>query len=261
MSDDTRARIVDVATSLLREHGAAAVSTRRVAHGAGVQAPTIYRLFGDKDGLLDAVAEQVLATYVTEKASVIEAAAAADVDPLDDLRTGWRTQIDFGVGNPALFALLSAPERARTSPSARAALEVLQARVRRMAAAGLLRVSEPRAVDMIRAAGSGAVLTLLTSAPDARDPALADAMLDSVLAQILVAPPAGAAVSAGGALPAAVALRAQAPDLGALTDAERRLLADWLDRVIAAPEPAAAPAPAPAPTNSGGSGEGADTAT
>jgi AcrR family transcriptional regulator len=36
--------------------GRRAVTTRAVAAGAGVQAPTIYRLFGDKDGLLDALA-------------------------------------------------------------------------------------------------------------------------------------------------------------------------------------------------------------
>lgn len=178
----------------------------------------------------------MLATYVTEKSSVVEAAAAGNVDPLDDLRAGWRTQIEFGVGNPSLFALLSSPERARTSPSAKAALDVLQARVHRLATAGLLRVSEPRAVDMIRAAGSGAVLTLLTSAPDARDPALADAMLDAVLAQILTEPPAAGETpsEAGGATVAAITLRAEAPTLPGLTAAERHLLADWLDRVIAA---------------------------
>ena len=64
---ETRENLVQVAARLLREQGAAAVTTRAVALAAGVQAPTIYRLFGDKDGLLDAVAEHVLATYVAEK--------------------------------------------------------------------------------------------------------------------------------------------------------------------------------------------------
>ena len=61
---DARSRIVDAAARLLREHGPAAVTTRGVAEAAGVQAPTIYRLFGDKDGLLEAVAEHVMAGYV-----------------------------------------------------------------------------------------------------------------------------------------------------------------------------------------------------
>src|ERR1700759_3520046 len=101
-----RSRIIEAAASLLREGGPAAVTTRGVAEAAGLQAPAIYRLFGDKDGLLDAVAEHVMATYVAAKAAVVEWAAAADVDPLDDLAAGWRAQIDFGVANPSLFRLL-----------------------------------------------------------------------------------------------------------------------------------------------------------
>src|SRR5690348_1292371 len=86
---DTRSKIIDVAARLLREEGPAAVTTRGVAEHAGVQAPTIYRLFGDKDGLLDTVAEHVMATYVAAKAAIVAAASAGDVDPLDDLRAGW----------------------------------------------------------------------------------------------------------------------------------------------------------------------------
>jgi AcrR family transcriptional regulator len=86
---------------------------------AGVQAPMIYRLFGDKDGLLEAVAEHVMAAYVAAKAEIAEAAPAAGIDPLTDLRAAWQTQIDFGVGNPSLFRLLSDPDRVRQSPAAR----------------------------------------------------------------------------------------------------------------------------------------------
>ncbi|NED93539.1 helix-turn-helix transcriptional regulator, partial [Streptomyces sp. SID11233] len=44
-----RERIVAAATELLEESGREAVTTRAVAARAGVQAPAIYRLFGDKD--------------------------------------------------------------------------------------------------------------------------------------------------------------------------------------------------------------------
>ncbi|MDQ2795770.1 MAG: TetR/AcrR family transcriptional regulator, partial [Actinomycetota bacterium] len=47
--------MIDVAARLLQEEGPAAVTTRGVALAAGVQAPAVYRLFGDKDGLLEAV--------------------------------------------------------------------------------------------------------------------------------------------------------------------------------------------------------------
>src|SRR5690242_2856509 len=129
--------------------GPVAVTTRGVAEGAGVQAPTIYRLFGDKDGLLEAVAEQVLATYVAAKADVVDAAAANDVDPLDDLHAGWRAQIDFGLDNPAVFRLLSDPDRAGRSPAARSGMLVLESRVHRIALTGRLRVSEQGAVHLV----------------------------------------------------------------------------------------------------------------
>src|SRR4051812_44010685 len=95
--DETRCRIVDAAARILREEGAAAVTTRGVAQAAGVQAPTIYRLFGDKDGLMDAVAEHVMATYVAAKqASVAETTDDAQAD----LQAGWRLHVDFGLANP-----------------------------------------------------------------------------------------------------------------------------------------------------------------
>jgi AcrR family transcriptional regulator len=227
----TRSKIVDAAARLLREDGPAAVTTRKVAEQAGVQAPAIYRLFGDKDGLLEAVAEHVMASYVSSKAAIVEAASADNVDPLDDLRAGWQSQIDFGVANPALFRLLSDPTRVERSPAAQSGKRVLETRVRRVAAAGRLRVSEPRAVGMIQAAGMGVIQTLLATPPEHRDPALAAAMYDAVLAQILTDAPEP---SEGQPLATAVAFRAIAPELAMLSNAERQLLDDWLGRVISA---------------------------
>lgn len=226
---DTRSKIVEVAAQLLREHGPAAVTTRGVAEAAGMQAPVIYRLFGDKDGLLEAVAEHVMATYASAKAAIVAAATAGDVDPLDDLRTGWQTQIDFGVANPALFRLLSDPDRVRHSPAAQSGRRVLESRVHRVAATGRLGVSEQRAVDLIQAAGIGTIQTLLSMPPGQRDPGFADAMLEAVLRQILTAAPVR---TENGPMAAAVAFRAIAPQLDMLSPAERQLLADWLDRAI-----------------------------
>jgi AcrR family transcriptional regulator len=225
----TRSRIVDAAARLLQEQGPAAVTTRGVAQAAGVQAPMIYRLFGDKDGLLDAVAEHVMAAYVSAKSAIAEAASAENVDPLDDLRAGWQTQIAFGVANPTLFALLSVPGDGPRSPAAQSGKDVLRARVRRVASTGRLRVSEQRAVDLIGAAGMGAVLTLLSTPADKRDPGLAEAMYEAVLREILVDAPE---LPDRGPIAAAVALRAFAPQLNMLSDAERQLLTEWLDRAI-----------------------------
>ena len=226
---EVRSTIVDVASRLLREQGPAAVTTRGVAEAAGVQAPTIYRLFGDKDGLLEAVAEHVMNTYVTAKADTVTAAAAADVDPVDELHAGWQMQIDFGLANPAVYSLLSDPGRLLHSPAAQSGKHLLEERVRRVAATGRLGVSERRAVDLIQAAGTGAIQTLLSTPTERRDLGLAPAMFAAVLAQILTDPPQHAQDRS---VATAIALRAIAPGIDVLSTAERQLLIEWLDRAI-----------------------------
>lgn len=229
--DGTRSAVVEAAARLLRDAGGDAVTTRAVAEAAGVQSPTLYRLFGDKDGLLEAVVEHELAAFVASKAAQVRAAADADDDPVADLRDGWHRQIEFGLTHPAVFALLSDPARAARSAAARSGREVLAARVHRVALAGRLRVGERHAAELVHAAGTGAVLALLAVPPAERDPELSAAMLQAVLRQVLV-DPAEPAASAG-LLPAVVALRAGAAELTALTAAEQQLLAQWLDRVVA----------------------------
>jgi len=226
---DTRSRIVDVAARLLSDHGPAAVTTRGVAEAAGVQAPTIYRLFGDKDGLMDAVAEHVMLTHASAKAVVAQAASAQDLDPLEDVRSGWQSQIDFGLANPAVFRLLSDPERVERSPAAESGKRVLGARVHRIAASGRLRVSEQRAADLLQAAAIGVLHTLLATPPQERDGGLADAMLEAVLHQILTDEPVRAD---DGPLATTVAFRTVAPDLTALSGSEQQLLGEWLDRAV-----------------------------
>ncbi|NIZ91859.1 TetR/AcrR family transcriptional regulator [Kineococcus rubinsiae] len=237
--DDARSTIVEVAAHLLAERGPAALTTRGVAEAAGVQAPTLYRLFGDKDGLLDAVAEHVMATFVSGKAAAVQAATVGEVDALDDLRAGWDAQLEFGVANPTIFRLLSDPERGSRSPAAEAGRRVLQARVHRIAEAGRLRVSERRAVDVVQSAGTGTIQVLLSTPVAERDPGLGDSVYEAVLRQIVTDVPAAA--GDGPAAPA-IALRALAPELDVLSAAERALFVEWLDRVVDAAE---APAPSP----------------
>src|ERR687892_105778 len=80
----TRSRIVRAAAGFLAEGGREAVSTRAVAAAAGVQAPTIYRQFGDMRGLLDEVASYGFSTYLRDKTRRKQAE-----DPVEDLRQGW----------------------------------------------------------------------------------------------------------------------------------------------------------------------------
>ena len=221
---DARSAIVDAAARLLRQGGAPAVTTRAVAEAAGVPAPTIFRIFGDKAGLLDAVAEEVMATYAAAKVLQV---GEEDGDPITDLRAAWQGHIDFGLTNPDLFALLTTPGRSH-SPATALGAEVLAARVARLAGAGLLRVSAARAVGMIHAAGTGVVLTLLGQPEDARDAGLAEASFDAVLGGILSSVPAPPAADLAAL---SVTFAAAVPRLPTLSEGERTLLLEWLGRI------------------------------
>jgi len=224
--DDARSVIVAAAARILREDGAHAVTTRAVAQAAGVQAPAIYRFFGDKDGLIDAVAEHVMATYTADKASAAERLGS---DPVAELRQAWDAHIQFGLANAELYVLLNTPGRRARSPATTAGIAVLRARLQRLAAAGLLRVDEQRALDVIHAAGAGTVLALLSAPAHERDLGLSVAMLDAVTTAILTTTPAtpDPAVNA-----VAITFMTVLLDLPALTDAERTLMAEWITRSL-----------------------------
>ena len=223
--NQVRERIVLAATRLLQEEGAESVTTRAVAAKAGVQAPAIYRLFGDKDGLLNAVAQHVFATYVAGKA-----AGGQTADPVADLRAGWNTHLEFGLAHPGLFALLSTTRHGVSSPAIVTGFEILRRRVERIAATGQLRVPEPRAVAMIHAGGIGTVLALLAMSPEDRDPGLGDAVYDTLMRSIITDHAARPENDA--ATNAAITLHSTLPALPALTIAERTLMAEWLTRLI-----------------------------
>jgi len=234
---DARARIVRAASELLATRGRNAVTTRAVSAAAGVQAPTIYRHFGDMQGLFEAVARETLATYAREKAS-----RPLTNDPVEDLRRAWDLHIAFGLAHPDAYALLySAPSVAAYRPVIDEGVALLQGLVARIAEAGRLRVDVAHATDLIHAAGTGVTLTLAATPPEERDPRLSETMREAILTAITV-PASGAANGETDAARAAervavyaVALRAlltEAPSV--LSPAERQLLGDWLDRLATA---------------------------
>lgn len=220
----TRERIIDAALGLLAENGREAVSTRAVSAAAGVQAPTIYRIFGDKKGLLDALAARGLDSHLRVHATI-----PASEDPVEDLRHGWDAHVGFGLANPFLYSLIYGEPRPGPPPSgAREAERVLAAFVHRVAAAGRLVVDEGRAVGLLLAAGTGTTLTLIATPEDQRDPSISPLAREAVVAAIT-----GRAQPARepGPVGAAVSLRALLPGTTALSDAEQVLLAEWLDRI------------------------------
>ncbi len=220
----TRIRIVEAAAALVAQGGREALTTRSVAAAAGVQAPTIYRLFGDKEGLIDAVVVHGYRTYLEEKA-----ARRPSADPVEDLRHGWDLHVAFGLSNPALYVLMYGnPRPGRTPAVIAASRQILAEHVHRVAAVGRLRVPEGQAAELVHAAGSGTVLSLLATDEDRRDPHLSALAREAVIDAITTRQPA---IGAPGPAVAAIALRACLPEATALSEAERRLLEEWLHRI------------------------------
>lgn len=217
-------RILSAVLHLLEEGGIDAVSTRAVGEAAHVQAPAIYRLFGDKQGLLEAAVERGYREWVAEKG-----ARQPIEDPVEALRAGWDEAIEFGLDHPAMYRIAFA--RSTRSPALGEGQAVLREKIRRAAAAGRLRVSEDQAVALMQAAGRGVTLALLdepSGSPTAAG--LADAAREAVIAAITT----GEAPAHDGTLRStAAALQALLPEAEALQPNERALMSDWLDRIAA----------------------------
>lgn len=227
--DETRERIVTSAIALLNRGGRDAVTTRAVADAAGVQAPTLYRLFGDKQGLLDAVAEHGFRAYLKEKA-----VRKAGQDPVEDLRTGWDLHVQFGLSHPAIYLLMYAqPRPGVKSPAAEMSHRLLKEHIRRVAAAGRLRFSEERAANLFHASACGMVLTLLAQAEERPDGGLLEISRETAIAAITSDAPAFKSSGEARTAAAAVALRAVLPEVQALSEGERALLKEWLNRLAA----------------------------
>jgi AcrR family transcriptional regulator len=223
--EQTRQRVIEAAIDLLTRGGRDAVTTRAVADAAGLQPPAIYRLFGDKEGLLDAVAEHGFASFLATKHVDPDPA-----DPIEDLRAGWDFAVEFGLANPALYTLMYTEPSRTDSAAFKAGSQILMGRIRRLAAGGWLRVDEELAAQIIHATARGAVLTWLSLPADRRNKALFTAMRESMVAAVTNEKPA---VEDAGPAGAARALRATLSDRTPLSPAEQHLLREWLNRLAA----------------------------
>jgi len=223
-----RERIVQAALALLESGGVDAVSTRAVSAAAGVQVPTLYRQFGDMQGLLGAVASAGFATYLQTKT-----ARAGAGNPLMELRAGWDGHVKFGLDHPHLYTLMYAAFQPGVAvPAALEAAELLRRLLQGVAETGGLAVSVESAAAMIHAAAMGVTLSLL-SAPTAADPHFSERMREAVLSAVLTPEQWSASDAAERQAAAhAVSLAALLPGLPTpFTAAEQHLLLEWLRRL------------------------------
>ncbi|WP_407571830.1 TetR/AcrR family transcriptional regulator [Deinococcus altitudinis] len=232
-----RERILQAALALLESGGVEAVSTRAVSAAAAVQPPTIYRQFGDMQGLLNAVAITGFAAYLRTKTAL-----APLNDPVEELREGWKIHVGFGLAHPHLYTLMTAtPRLSAESPAALEAAAMLRALIQRVAEAGRLAVSVERAAIMVHAAALGLTLSLLGSqgaqeGTRTSDGWLPDQMLEAVLNVVLTPEPraGGEPGQRSQAAAHAVSLAALLPKLSpvSFSEAEQVLLTEWLRRIM-----------------------------
>lgn len=205
------------------------IATRAVCEAVGVGPPVLYRLFGDKQGLLRALVDYGFERYLSIKRSAVPSAR-----PADDLRAGWDAHVAFAIAHPAVYRLMYSPAFTSLPHAASDALSLLRDLLNRCAAAGLLRVDADEAAQAIMAANVGVALSLLTQPAKYDDPDLSRRVRDAVLAGVLVeanpAPePEGGQVAAGARTLAAALTSAPPEDV--LDSAELALLQRWLARL------------------------------
>lgn len=148
-------RIRRCALEILREGGPAALTTRAVCERAGVTAPTLYHHYGDKDGLVRAVAQAELLAMFERKQRM-----KSTGDALRDLKRGWDDWVEFAIDQPHLVRALQASGSATTQPLREAAEAIAAGRLAKLAMTTPLAVDPPVGARVL-VAGSNAVVQLL----------------------------------------------------------------------------------------------------
>ncbi|MFE4667456.1 TetR/AcrR family transcriptional regulator [Streptomyces sp. NPDC056716] len=224
----SRRQILDVAAELLEREGAQALSTRAVAAAAGIRAASLYQLFGDKDGLLSALAIHAFDLYLAQKHTL-----APSGDPVEDMRRGWDMHVDFGLEHPAFYLLMYGTDRpGRVPPAAREAEKLLMGFLDRAAHDGRLRVPPVLAARLMLAAVTGITLSLISAAGSDRDPEVSTRMREALIDALAThASPTPDATLASRALALDAALARADQATLPLRPVETALLHDWLQQL------------------------------
>jgi AcrR family transcriptional regulator len=224
--DALRAAMIVAAERLLAASPDHDIATRAVCEAVGVTQPVLYRLFGDKRGLLDALADDGLRRYAAQKATL-----AVTDDPVADLRVGWDDHTRFALSNPALYRLMFAPREKSHSVAREKIFALLEESLTRCSAIGALTMAPRQAAQMILASNIGFALGVMAEPKLFDDPGLSHRMREAAFAAILREPAEAEAPDPVAA--AALRLRSQltVSGTGALEPAETALLDRWLERL------------------------------
>ncbi|MFV0258991.1 MAG: TetR/AcrR family transcriptional regulator [Acidimicrobiales bacterium] len=101
---DVPDRVLAAARTLLDDQPAADISVRELARTAGVSHAAPYRHFGDRDGLLAALAARCFAEFIDEQRRAYDAAP-----PGNRLLDVGLAYVDYATAHPNAFALVFDP--------------------------------------------------------------------------------------------------------------------------------------------------------
>jgi len=181
MKNSTEESIVQAAAAILEREGPEGLTTRAVCAAAKVTAPTLYHHFGDKAGLLNALVSRGIEDFMSRKRSAI-----TTNDPLEDLRRGWDSWIEFAMARPKLFGLMveqsiKQPELAQEA-QANMRREVSRLHAQKRLKRGL---DADAAALAIQAAANGVVALLQGGASRQQIKTTSSLLFEAVLGQVL----------------------------------------------------------------------------
>jgi AcrR family transcriptional regulator len=158
--ESIREEILDAARALFVKEGYEQVSIRKIAEKIEYAPGTIYLYFRDKADILERLCEETF----SKLAQRMRAINADPSNPLDGLRRGLRTYIQFGIDNPNhyIVTFVQAKQIPDHQPKAgEQCFDNLRGAVRRCVEAGQLNCEDVEEVAQALWAGAHGVTTLL----------------------------------------------------------------------------------------------------
>lgn len=99
---ERRERYLDAAVAVITDEGPGA-SMEAIAHAAGVSKPILYRHFGDREGLIEALAQRFVGGLADRLETILEGGG----DPVQLLRASIGAYIDTIEDDPSMYRFLT----------------------------------------------------------------------------------------------------------------------------------------------------------
>jgi AcrR family transcriptional regulator len=161
--ESIREEILDAARTLFVKEGYEQLSMRKIAEKIEYAPGTIYLYFQDKAEILERLCQETFSKLLQRMRAIHDDHS----DPLEGLRRGLRTYIQFGIDNPNHYIVtfvqakqLPADRQPKTGEQC---FDGLRAAVRRAIQAGQLNCEDTEEVAQAIWAGAHGIVTLLIS--------------------------------------------------------------------------------------------------